>query len=73
MFLKVILATLLVLSAFSLPYKQKIALLNSLQVGRDEEPMTWGCDGCDETTKPIKSHVIEESNKDVKAILSEYE
>ena len=35
--------------------------------------MTWACTGCDDATKPIRSHIIEEKSKDVKAILSVYE
>ena len=27
--------------ATSIPYRDQIALLNSLEVGRNEDPMTW--------------------------------
>ena len=58
-------ATFLILTALlclatSLPFKHQIALLNSLEVGREEEPMTWTCAGCEQDTKPIRSHIIEE-------------
>ncbi len=43
----ILLLAVLVLQAASIPYKEQLALLNSLQVGRDEDPMTWGCVGCD--------------------------
>jgi hypothetical protein len=33
--------------ACSIPYPQQIALLNSLEVGRLEDPMLWTCVGCD--------------------------
>jgi len=33
--------------AISLPWRDQIALVNALQVGRNEDPMTWGCVGCD--------------------------
>lgn len=59
--------------SLALPFKQKIALHNSLQVGRAEDPNQWGCTGCTEETKPIRSHVIEENTEEVKAILSVYQ
>lgn len=31
----------------SIPYRDQIALLNSLEVGRKEEPEVWQCFGCD--------------------------
>jgi len=37
----------LVIQTISIPYKQQISLLNSLQVGRNEDPTVWGCVGCD--------------------------
>ena len=37
----------LVLQTASIPYKEQIALLNSLQVGRNEDPSVWSCVGCD--------------------------
>lgn len=37
----------LVLQTVSIPYKEQIALLNSLQVGRNEDPSVWSCVGCD--------------------------
>lgn len=33
--------------ALSLPYRDQLALVNSLEVGRKEDPMTWTCVGCD--------------------------
>lgn len=50
--------TLFVLTT-SIPYRDQIALLNSLEVGRNEDPMVWECYGCDTKTKPISSYVIE--------------
>lgn len=35
--------------------------------------MTWACEGCDDTNKPISSAIIEEPVEDVKAILSVYD
>jgi hypothetical protein len=67
-----VLALLLAL-ACSLPFPQQIALLNSLEVGREEAPLTWSCVGCDEQTKPIFSYVIEEKAVEIRAILSVYE
>lgn len=58
---------------FSIPYHQQLALLNSLEVGRNEDPMDWTCVGCDETNKPIHSYVIEEKAVEIRAILSVYE
>ena len=57
----------------SLPFAHKIALLNSLEVGRNEEPLAWTCAGCDEDTKPNLSHVVEETEVKIRAILSVYE
>lgn len=42
-----IILALLAIQASSIPWKQQIALVNSLQVGREEDPMTWSCVGCD--------------------------
>ena len=68
-----VLLAVLVLQAASLPWKHQIALLNSLEVGRDEDPMTWSCVGCDAATKPIRSHEIKEDVENIRAILSVYE
>ena len=59
--------------AVSLPFKDRIALLNSLEVGRDETPMVWSCAGCEEDTKPLNSHIVEEDAVKIKSILSVYE
>jgi len=67
-----VLATLACL-ALTLPFKHQIALLNSLEVGRDEDPNVWACEGCEEDTKPTISHVIEEEEVKIRAILSVYE
>ena len=69
----ILLLAALVCLAASLPFKSQIALLNSLEVGREEAPMEWTCAGCDEDTKPINSHVIEEKAVKIRAILSVYE
>ena len=57
----------------ALPFKHQIALLNSLESVRNEEPMTWNCAGCDEDTRPTRSHVVEEDEVKIRAILSVYE
>ena len=67
-----ILATLVCL-AVQLPFKEQIALVNSLEVGRLEDPMAWTCVGCDEDNKPLRSFLIEEKSVEIRAILSIYE
>ena len=62
----------LLVSTYSIPFKEQIALVNGLEVGRDEEPMVWKCEGCDEKNRPITSKIIEEPTLEVKAILSVY-
>ena len=57
----------------ALPWNDQIALVNSLEVGREEDPTVWACTGCDETNKPISTYIIEEPVEAVKAILSVYE
>ena len=42
-----------------LPLKYQLALTNSLEVGRMEDPMDWTCWGCTEENKPISSRVIQ--------------
>jgi hypothetical protein len=43
----ILLALLALLAlAAALPFKEKVALHNSLQVGREEDPNVWGCTGC---------------------------
>lgn len=64
---------LLAIHVSSIPYKQQISLLNSLEVGREEEPLTWACVGCDSTNKPLSSHVIKEDNQEIRAIVSVYD
>ena len=44
--------------AISLPYNQQLALVNSLQVGRDDDPTEWTCVGCDDTNKPLTTFII---------------
>jgi hypothetical protein len=68
-----ILFATLALLAVSLPFAHQIALENSLQVGRNEDPMVWSCAGCEEANKPISSHVVEETAVQIRAILSVYE
>ena len=69
----IVLVAALLCLATSLPFKHQIALLNSLEVGREEDPMVWTCAGCDEDFKPIRSHIIEEDEVKIKSILSVYE
>ena len=35
--------------------------------------MAWTCEGCDEDTKPLSSHIVEENEVKIKCILSVYE
>lgn len=67
-----VLATLACVT-LTLPFKHQIALLNSLEVGREEDPMAWTCAGCEEDTRPSRSHVVEEDAVKIRAILSVYE
>lgn len=48
----------LLLLATAIPWRDQIALLNALEVGRNEDPNAWTCFGCDENTKPLSSIVI---------------
>lgn len=64
---------LLLALTLQLPFKHQIALVNSLEVGRLEDPMSWTCVGCDDDTKPIHSYVIEEKAVEIRSILSVYE
>ena len=57
----------------SIPYHQQLALVNSLEVGRDEDPNDWTCVGCDESNKPINTYIIEEKSKEIRASLAVYE
>lgn len=71
-------ATLLILAALvaltlQLPYKHQLALVNSLEIGRDEDPNTWGCVGCSEENKPIHTYIIQEKSEQIKASLAVYE
>lgn len=59
--------------ALSLPFREQIALVNSLEVGRIEDPMAWTCVGCDESNIPIHSYVIEEKEVEIRSILSVYD
>lgn len=68
-----ILVGLLSVLTLSIPYSQQLALVNSLEVGRDEDPNTWTCVGCDESNKPINTYIIEEKSKEIKASLAVYE
>lgn len=57
----------------TLPFREQISLLNSLQVGRLEDPNDWTCVGCEDWNKPIHSYVIEEPNVEIRSILSVYD
>ena len=63
----------LIAAASAIPWKAQIALANSLEVGRDEDPNTWSCVGCDAANQPLHTYIIEEKAKDVKASLAVYE
>lgn len=67
-----VLLAFLAVSSLAIPFREQIALVNGLEVGREEEPMVWACTGCDATNKPLSSVIIEEPVKEVKAILSVY-
>ena len=68
----VVLATIFSLT-LAIPFKEQIALVNSLEVGRLEDPMAWTCVGCDEDNKPIQSYVIQEKSVEIRSILSVYD
>ena len=70
---KIVLLACLAISTMTIPFKSQIALTNSLEVGRDEEPMVWACTGCDTDNKPLTSFIIEEKVVEIKAILSIYD
>lgn len=63
----------LIAVASALPWKAQIALANSLEVGRNEDPTDWGCVGCDDNNKPLYINAIEEKAKDIKCSLAVYE
>jgi hypothetical protein len=44
----------------SLPYRDQMALANSLIVGRDDQSdlVEWTCKVCDASNKPVHSHII---------------
>lgn len=59
------LTTLIFFAAFlacavAIPWRDQIALVNSLQVGRNEDPHIWSCYGCELENKPLAITVIEE-------------
>lgn len=60
---KLVILSILALCAFTLPYKDQLALVNSLEVGRDEEPSAWTCVGCDDSNRPLLTNVIEDKVK----------
>lgn len=43
----ILLVALLAAFVTCIPWRDQIALVNSLQVGRKEDPNVWGCNGCD--------------------------
>ena len=65
--------TLLVVIAYSMTWREQFALCNALEVGRDEDPETWGCEHCNEANKPLKVNIIMDKSKEVKASLAVYE
>ena len=68
----IVLLSALVAATVALPWSDQIALVNSLEVGRNEDPTVWACTGCDENNKPLTTKIIEEPVEAVKAILSVY-
>lgn len=56
----------------ALPHTDQMLLTNSLIVGRTEDLIYWICKVCDDSNKPLHSHYIEESEKDIKCVLSVY-
>lgn len=56
----IVLVAYLAVTCFSIPFRDQIALVNSLEVGREEDPMVWNCTGCDSSNKQKSSSIIEE-------------
>lgn len=73
--MKVVLIGILFVIAASLPFEDQRVLANSLIVGRDDyqDLYNWECKVCDSINKPIHAHFVEETNVDVKCIISVYE
>jgi hypothetical protein len=69
----ILIINFLISLCLAVPYHHQLALVNSLQVGRDEDPIEWTCVGCDEDNKPLRTFIIEEKSIQVKSILSVYE
>lgn len=58
----------------TLPYKDQMALTNSLIVGRDDQSdlIEWTCKVCESSNRPLHAHIIEEKAVDIKCIVSVY-
>ena len=56
-----LLITVLIAMVSAIPWKSQIALANSLEVGRDEDPNTWECHGCNKNNQPLHTYIIEEA------------
>lgn len=57
---------------FALPYADQMTLANSLIVGRDDDLQLWTCKVCDESNRPLHSHYVEDTNTNIKSIISVY-
>jgi hypothetical protein len=57
--------------AFCLPFADQVSLANSLIVSRDDDK-AWICKVCDDTNKPLHSHFVENTELNVKSIISVY-
>ena len=71
-------AILIALFAFitaCIPYEDKLALTNSLIIGRSDQSdlYEWTCKTCDFSNKPIHSHIILAKSADIKCIVSVYD
>jgi hypothetical protein len=53
-----LLLTLLTTLTLSLPYADQMTLANSLIVGNNNDLALWTCKVCDDSNRPLHSHII---------------
>lgn len=70
--IKLVILSLIATFTLCIPVVDQMLLTNSLIVGRTEDLIHWICKVCDDSNKPLHSHYIEESLKDIKCVLSVY-
>jgi hypothetical protein len=70
--IKFIFLALISVLVSAIPHTDQMLLTNSLIVGRTEDLIYWICNVCDDSNRPQHTHYIEESEKDIKCILSVY-